>query len=121
MVHNLKSDEIERFISADVIDLMGLKDLPDEDKKNMSEKIIRTIENRALARIAAMLKDKGKTAELEGIEEEEAILKFFDDNAIPYEDIFTEEALAYKAQLKTAAEMASVGLKPKAAEAKKEE
>lgn len=121
MVYSLKSEEIEKFISSDVIDLMGLSDLPDEDKKNMREKIIRTIENRALARIAVMLKDKGKTAELEGIEEEEAILKFFDDNAIPYEDIFTEEALAYKAQLKTAAEMASVGLKPKAVEAKKEE
>ena len=71
MVYSLKSEEIEKFISSDVIDLMGLSDLPDEDKKNMREKIIRTIENRALARIAAMLKDKGKTAELEGIEEEE--------------------------------------------------
>jgi hypothetical protein len=121
MVYSLKSEEIERFISADVIDLMGLSDLPEDDKKAMRGKIIRTIENRALARIAGILKEKGKTAELEGIEEEEAILKFFNDNQIPYEDIFTEEALAYKAQLKTAAEMASVGIKPHAAEAKKEE
>jgi len=121
MVYSLKSEEIEKFISADVIDLMGLKDLPDEDKKNMREKIIRTIENRALARIAELLKEKGKTEELEKIEDEEAILKFFSDNEIPYEDIFTEEALAYKAQLKTAADMTSVGLKPKVAEAKKEE
>jgi len=121
MVYGLKPEEIDKFISTDVIELMGLSDLPEDDKKAMREKIIRTIENRALARIAKMLEEKGKTAELEGIEEEEAILKFFDDNAIPYEDIFTEEALAYKAQLKTAAEMASVGLKPKVNEVEKEE
>lgn len=121
MVYSLKPEEIDKFISTDVVELMGLSDLSEEDKKNMREKIIRTIENRALVRIAAMLKEKGKTAELEGIEDEEAILKFFADNDIPYEDIFTEEAIAYKAELKSAADMASVGLKPKVAEAKKEE
>ncbi len=120
MVSNLKQEEIEKFITSDVIDLMGLSGQPEEKKQELRQKIIQTIENRALARIIGLISDKKKLEELEKLEGEEAVTKFFADNNIPYEDIFTEEALMYKAQLKTAADMTDVGFKPVVAGANKE-
>ena len=121
MVYNLKPEEIEKFISSDVIDLMGLSNLPEEKKQELREKIISTIENRALARIMGMIKERNKLEELEKLEGKEALAKFFTENHIPYEDIFSEEALAYKAQLKTAAEITDVGFTPNVAGANKED
>ena len=120
MVYDLKPEEIEKFISSDVIELMGLSNLPEDKKQEMREKIISTIENRALARIMGMIKDRNKLEELEELEGEEAMAKFFTENNIPYEDIFAEEAITYKAQLKNAADMADVGFQPKVAGANKE-
>ena len=120
MVYNLRPEEIEKFISSDVIDLMGLSNLPEDKKQDLREKIISTIENRALARIIGMIFDKKKLEEMEKLEGEKALAKFFAENNIPYEDIFTKEALAYKAQLKTAAELTDVGFTPSAAGANKE-
>ena len=104
--------EIDDFVKKDVLEILGLNNLPEEKKKELREKIVSTIQNRVFRRITTELEEKGKLKDFESASDN-TIEDFFKTNGIDTDKIFVEEALAFKAQLKASANMVDIGLKPK--------
>lgn len=104
--------EIDDFVKKDVIDLLGLSELPEEKKIESRDKIIATIQNRVFRRITKELEKKGKLKEFKSTSDD-TVEKFFESNGIDTDKIFVEEALHVKAQLKASADMVDLGFKPK--------
>jgi len=104
-------EEIDDFVKKDVLDILGLSNLPEDKKNELREKIVSTIQNRVFRRITKELEAKGKLKDFKSASDD-TIEDFFKTSGIDTDKIFVEEALAFKAQLKASANMVDLGLKP---------
>ncbi len=111
--NNLDQKEIDELIGKDIIDIVGLTDLPEGEKQELRGQILETVQNRVFERILNELKEKNQLDEFKNIGAEEEIEKFFKANSIDTDIIFLEEAIIYKAQMKNATDMMKLGLKAK--------
>jgi len=98
-------------IEKDIIELLGLTNLPKEKQDEYRQKASETIYDRAFTRITKLLEEKGKLPEFEKVAQDEVKMKeFLFQNGIELEKLMTEETLIYKAQMKTVAEVLDTGI-----------
>lgn len=93
--------EYKDLINNDILDLIGLKDLPQEEKKDLYKKVLETVEDRSMVRVVNSLSPE-KQEELNNLldsQESESINDFFTNNGIDLEKIMFEESMLYKAEL----------------------
>lgn len=89
----------EDILNKDILELMGAKNMPEEEKKNLYTKILETIQNRVIARVADSLTDEDmkKWAEIKG--DKEKATQFLADKGIDLGKLYLQEALIYKTEL----------------------
>jgi len=73
----LKDSVISDVIEKDIIELLGLENLPKEKQDEYREKATQTIYDRAFTRITDELDEKGVIAEFEKVAEDETAMKTF--------------------------------------------
>jgi|GEM_PF-1029333 len=98
-------------IKNDIIDVLGLSDLPKEKQEEYRKLAIETVNNRTFSRITDMLLEKGAIEEFEKKDRDEKEIKeFLLKHGINLEELLAEEALIYKAQMKTVADLLDAGI-----------
>ena len=96
--NQISTDDI---LNKDILELMGAKDMPDEKKKELYQKMLETIQNRVIARIDDMLTDE-EAAEWKKIVDENNHQKnqeFLQRKNIDIKKLYTQELLIYKMEM----------------------
>lgn len=98
MADDVSYDDI---ITKDIFDLMGAKNMSEEDKKNLYTKILETIQNRVVARMADKLTDADteKWLEVKKTNDKKKMNQFWTSKGIDINKLFLQEALIYKVEL----------------------
>jgi|GEM_PF-2308739 len=89
------------FIQKDILDLMGAQDMPSEQKAELYESMVATIQDRVILRLLEMMSDDDY-AELENSVDVKDATKFgeiIQRNNIDLPQVFAEEALTYKIEM----------------------
>lgn len=106
----------DKILNTDIIDLLGLDKLPDAEKEKARQQISETIENRVFNRLEEEMEKSGKfelyTKALEA--GGETFDNFLAEHKVDINQMFLEEALGYKVQLKSAADLLDAGIKVEA-------
>ena len=92
---------LEEIIKKDLMELMGLQNLSDQEKVDLYNKALETIQNRVLIRIVAKLGEDNKEQFFQLIdkEDEKAIDDYLQSKNIDYRALFSEEVLLYKLEM----------------------
>lgn len=89
------------LLSKDILELMGAGDMPQEQKRNLYTKMMETINNRVIDRIAAELtpadREQWKTLAEGG--DQAKMVHFFETHNIDPNALMLQEAMLYKAEL----------------------
>jgi len=112
---NSNQQQIDDLLEKDIIELLGLEHLEENQKKDLRAKIMKTVENRVILRLNEELKEKNLLEEFEKITDEAEIRKFLANHDINTDQMFLEEALLLKTQLKTSADYIDLGFQVKPA------
>jgi hypothetical protein len=91
----------EDIINKDILDLMGARDMPEEKKKELYTKMLETIQNRVIARVADAIGD-GEMPEWERLAKEGDKTKmeeFLKSKDIDIAKLYLQEALIYKTEM----------------------
>ena len=99
----LQNYSYDDIINRDILELMGAQNMPEEKKKELYTKIIDTIQNRVITRIADELSEPDlqqwkKLAEEGNKDKMEEFLK---SKNIDLKQLMFQEALFYKSELAT--------------------
>lgn len=101
---------ISDIISKDIIELLDLGDLPAEKQEEYRKLAIETVCGRAFAKLTDMVESAGLLEEFQKVEEnDKAIREFLSKHDIDLEKVIADEALIYKAQMKTINDVLKVG------------
>lgn len=90
--------DYDALLNDDLLDLIGLKDAPQEEKDKLYAKIMETVENRVIARVADQL-DDDEMAEVMAQKDKEKLADYFTNKNIDIAKLFVEETLLYKTEL----------------------
>ena len=90
----LTADDI---MNKDLLDLMGMKDIKEEDRKALYEKVLKTVQYRVANRLAGLLSDE-EFQEWEKLDQD-GKQKFLDSKNIDAAAIYLEEVMAYKIEM----------------------
>lgn len=92
---------IDEIIDKDILELMGAKDMPEEQKESIYQKMLETIELRVIARVEDGLSDEEISQARILIEnnEKEKFLELLKNKEINTDKLFAEEALIYKIEM----------------------
>ncbi len=98
MPNDISYDDI---INKDILELMGAKNLPEEKKKELYTKILETIQNRTIAKIAQMLSDDDleNWRKIADTKDKTRMNEFLNSKSIDLTKMMTEEAIIYKLEL----------------------
>lgn len=109
---NAKSETIvSDIVSKDIIDLLDLGNLPAEKQEEYRKLAVETVNDRSFSRLTDILEEKGLLEEFQNIEEnEETIRGFLTRNDIDLDNLIAEEAVIYKAQMKSINDAIVAGL-----------
>ena len=91
----------EDIFNKDILEAMGAKNMSAEEKKELMQKVMDTIDLRVLARVDDQLSDE-EAAKLKELSEKNDRKGFFDlmwSKGIDLNRIYVEEALIYKIQM----------------------
>ena len=91
----------EDIINKDILELMGASGLAEDKKKELYEKMLETIKNRATARILDQLdeKDAEEFKRLADSSDDQKINQFLQSKNIDVPQIMLTEAIIYKTEL----------------------
>lgn len=100
-----KSDTrtVSEIIEKDILDLIGGGNLSQEKKDELHSKMLKTIQNRVIARVDSILSDE-EIKEWQKLVEVGDLIKiknFFDSKGIDIEEQLVEEAIVYKTDVVT--------------------
>lgn len=113
---NAKSETIiSDIVSKDIIDLLDLGNLPSEKQEEYRKLAVETVNDRSFSRLTDILEEKGLLDEFQNVEETEGVIReFLTKNDIDLDNLIAEEAVLYKAQMKSIndAIMAGLPIKP---------
>lgn len=104
---SLTDDEIDDILSKDLTEILGISDMPKEEKEKFLELAMKTIENRAYGKV---LKEIERLGKLEEYKKAEDVEKFCEDLGINIDLIFAKEALLYKLQMRSYGKVIDDGL-----------
>lgn len=91
----------EDIIQKDLLELMGAKDMPPEQKTDLYKTMVETVENRVFARIDDQLSDEDakKIAALVEAKDKAGFFVLLEEKGIDVNKIYMEEALIYKMEM----------------------
>jgi len=91
----------EEIINKDILDLMGAGDMPEEKKKELYTKMLETIQNRVIARVADSIGDEEmpKWEEIVKTRDKAKIEEFLKSKGIDIAGLYLQEALIYKTEM----------------------
>jgi hypothetical protein len=98
---NVVNEIYDEILEKDILDLMGVGDLPENEKEEIYKKMLDTIMNRVILRLDSQVSDE-EVAKLKTIMEAKdnaGFFKFFEDKGIDIKSIFAEEAGIYKVEM----------------------
>lgn len=93
--------EFEDIINKDVLVLMGAESMPENVKTEIYNKMLRTIQNRTIARVTDILSDNGLEDWLQVAETEDPVKieEFLQSKKIDMNQLMLQESIKYKAQM----------------------
>jgi len=91
----------EDILNKDILELMGVGNLPEEKKRKLYTKMLETIQNRTIARIFDQLspEDGEKLKQLLDSDNKTEIESFLKSKGVDIAKMMLEEAIIYKAEL----------------------
>ena len=102
---------ISDILNKDIIALLGLENLPVEQQEEYRQKALQTVNDRAFVRITDILDGKGLLEAFEAEDRDEVgTTAWLAEHGIDLEQMMVEEALLYKAQMKTMADVIDAGI-----------
>lgn len=98
MDNSVNYDDI---VNKDIFELMGAKDMPEEKRRDLYTKILETIQNRVVTRIADNLNDKDTAdwLEIKKTADKKQMNDFLAARGIDINKLMTQETLMYKMEL----------------------
>ncbi len=89
------------FLNTDILELMGAKNMPKEQKDRIYQKMMSTIQNRVMARVLDGLTEEQyqKIKSFLDSNDENAFIEYADKIGINLPQIYSEEALLYKIEM----------------------
>lgn len=92
---------VQDLVEGDIMDILGLDKLPEKEQEEVRTKMLETINNRVLLRIADLLDEAGmkqwETLLDEG--DDEKIRAFLTEKKIDMLNLIAAEALVYKSEM----------------------
>jgi hypothetical protein len=101
------------FVTKDIFELLGLQSISQQKKDDLLDVMLYTVTNRVMAQILDQL-SKEQQEKLEVLLEEddtEKLVAFLEERGIDYNELFSQEALIYKAEMVNLASNPAVGKK----------
>jgi len=89
------------IIEKDILELLGAKDMPEEQKRNLYTKMLETIQNRVILKITKDLSEE-YLSNWESVfksKDMNKINEFLKSKNIDFDDLMMKEALAYKIEV----------------------
>ncbi|MCL5407291.1 MAG: DUF5663 domain-containing protein [Patescibacteria group bacterium] len=99
---NLFTDEeIQNILDQDLLELMGAKDMPEEKKQELYQKMAETVQDRVIARIDDQLSETQREEWLKVIDENDKnkMETFLKSKNIDIAKMLVEEAIIYKTEM----------------------
>lgn len=98
MIGGVSYDDL---LKKDIIDLMGLSDIPEEEKKKLKDSMMETIQMRLIARVDDLISDQDLPEWKKLLEEgdPEEINPYLEKKGINVNQIMAEETLIYKLEM----------------------
>ncbi len=92
---------VDDIINKDVLELMGAQNMPEAQKNELYNQMLRTIQNRVIAKVGEMLdeKDMDEWDKLAKESDPAKANQFLESKSIDVEQLMLQESLAYKAQM----------------------
>ena len=93
--------EIKDILDQDLLELMGAKDMPEEKKQELYQKMADTVQNRVIARIDDKLSDTEKQGWMGLVDQNDKakMAEFLRLKNIDINKLLVEEALIYKTEI----------------------
>lgn len=94
-------DETLKFLNTDILELMGAENMTEEEKNQIYQKMMQTIQNRVLARVVDSLSEDQYSELKELLEKnnEEGFAVLAQEAGFDLPQLFSEEALLYKIEM----------------------
>lgn len=98
MADELTLDDV---LGTDILELMGVKDLPEEKRRDLYTKMLDTITNRVISKVGEQLTDHAlaEWQVLAETGEQARMQRFLQDRNIDLAKLMLQEAILYKAEL----------------------
>lgn len=93
--------DYEEVMRKDILEILGASNLPQKEKEKLYLKMLKTVQNRVIARITDSLKDQ-EIEELKKLLDEanqEKITQFLKNKKIDWSKMMLQEAMIYKTEL----------------------
>lgn len=96
-----KNYSYDEFMNNDILDLMGAKNMSDEEKKAAYQKILDTIEVRVFKRVDDLLEDADipEFKKILDSKDKDAMSKFLEAKKIDLVSLFVQESFFYKVEM----------------------
>lgn len=93
--------DFEAFIDADILELLGVKNISPEEKEKIFAKMLDTIQNRVIIKIDDRFDEaqRNEFKRLLGEGDNDKINQFFENNNIDIKQLLMLEAINYKTEL----------------------
>lgn len=101
---NLFTDQdIKDILDKDLLELMGAKNMPEDKKAELYQKMAKTVQDRVVARIDDKLDDAGRDEFIKLIDEGDKVKteEYLRSKDIDTAKLLVEEAIIYKTQMMT--------------------
>ncbi len=111
-MNTLNKELINDILDKDIIDLLDLKSLPPDKAEEFRQKALDIVNSRVFVRLTDILEQKKLISQFEVLDsaDDQEIENFLSQNGILLKQIVAEEAVMYKAQMKTITEIIDAGL-----------
>jgi len=100
---SLSSDDTstEDILNKDILELMGAKNMPEEKKQELYQKMMETVQNRVIGKVADMLEGENleKFKELAQAQKKLELEEFLKSQGINLSKVMLQEALFYKTEM----------------------
>lgn len=94
----MSNTNLSDYLGKDIFELLGLKDITEEEKQELSQIMEETVKNRTIARLVDSLNDE-EMETWDTLETDDEKMEFLSKRDISLAQIILEEAMLYKAEI----------------------
>lgn len=98
---NTAEPTFDDLLNKDILELMGVKDMPESKKQELYQKMLETVQNRVINRVGEQLSDEDVEAwnKVAETKDQGKMEEFLQSKSIDLGKMMMEESLVYKAEL----------------------